>query len=227
MLDITSLAVPEPLRAPPSGIFILDCDEVLVQWQAGFRNWLARTGRVARDPGAPPAGPFSTWLNVAHDVAQEWVAHFNDTPGTGFENLLPVDGAVEAVRALREAGYRLHVLTACSADPHTIARREEHLASLFGDIFEEVRGVPLLGSKLAELQRHEPSIFIDDFAKNADCGKAAGHQSIIMQASHSMVGFETYAAGHHRMTGWDDLMFRHPEFFRLQAPAPSPLGLAS
>ncbi|MFG6082247.1 hypothetical protein ACEUZ9_002891 [Paracoccus litorisediminis] len=195
-------------EAPKSGIIILDCDEVLLSWDDGFRKFLMMSGRLELDPGPQLGTSLEDWLFTSRKRALEWIGDFNDQPGTGFDRLLPVSGAVEGVMRLREAGYRLMVLTACSDLAATLERRHENLVSIFGDVFEEVRGVPVAGSKLGELKRHGPSILIDDNVKNAEAARQAGHDPVIMRASHNSERFSDYHAGYHGVDDWEDFLSR-------------------
>jgi len=217
--QISSQGIFEP---PSSGVYILDCDDVLLEWDVGFRRWLVAAGHLEKDPGPPTDFCMVNWLGVASSEVPKLITGFNDGDETGFGRLGPKEGALEALDTLREAGFKLRVLTKCSSLRKTIKRREENLVDVFGDVFDEIRCISPDADKTGELMRHDRSIFIDDHVKNARAGVQAGHVSVIMKASHNSADFERYADGHHRVTGWDDLIDRSP-FLRPAAP-PQRLG---
>ena len=87
-----------------------DIDDVMVDFIGGiasFHNRVYGTNLAKQD--------FDTYIlsryfGTTSDEAKERVVEFYESPE--FENLAPVDGAVEAVCALKEKGDELHIITA-------------------------------------------------------------------------------------------------------------------
>lgn len=210
------------LEAPASGIFILDCDEVLLKWIDGFRNWLARTGRIAN------AGPsvyfeLENWLGIDTPTARSWVRAFNDDPEGGFAQLKPLEGAKDSVRLLKEAGYKIRILSKCGDAKTTVKSREDNLISVFGDVFDEIICIPTQSSKLDELLRHPKSILVDDHIDNVLAGVKAGHTSVVMQSEYSAADLVGYARGNLAVTCWDNFQLRSP--FLAPSVAPHLIGI--
>lgn len=180
---------PVPLLEWPvlSGLVLLDCDGVLLHWWAGFGEWLRRTRGIKTDPGGPSCFGMADWTGI-HDrgTMLALIEEFNGTPGSGFAELRPVPGAVEAVEALKAAGLSLHVITACSSDPRVRAARIINLEAVFGPVFDRVTCVGMLDSKDDVLRAYPPSIWIDDTLKHARAGRAAGHHALLMTDSHNL-----------------------------------------
>lgn len=195
---------------PSSGRIILDCDEVLLNWQRGFRTFLLLSDKLNLDPGPPNFYGISKWLGVSKERGNAWMREFIEVEGNGFDRLDPVEGAVEAVHAMRARGYSLVVLTSCSDNPRTIERRRQNLIAVFGDVFEEIRGVPLGASKLPELMRHEPSMFIDDHPGHIASGEVAGHTSVLMRASTNLSEYEGRLGHAPCAYDWQELLSRCP-----------------
>lgn len=81
-------------------------------------------------------------------------------------NLLPMPGAVDAVRTLHDAGYPLFVVTA--APDMFQADRVQNLKNVFGDVFDEIHCVGFggKGETLARYKSYGRTFFIDDSSKN-------------------------------------------------------------
>ena len=161
-----------------SDLVILDVDEVLLSWAAGFRSYLLRTGH-----DVDPAGPFGFdmvgWIGVrSEDEVQSLIRTFNASPW--FAELPPCAGAIDLVQDLVATGHRLHVVTSCSADPRVAGMRQENLQAVFGDVFEEVSCIPIHASKVPELRRRPPALWIDDRLSNVLDGISAGHHGMVV-----------------------------------------------
>lgn len=101
--------------------------------------------------------------------------------------MAPISGAQDAVRELREAGYRIRVVSSFSDCPSAHSRRADNLARCFGhDAFEALDATAIGGSKKDILKRHPPGIFVDDLLKNLFDGRAAGHLPILFRAHHNL-----------------------------------------
>lgn len=161
-----------------SDLVILDVDEVLLSWAAGFRSYLLRTGHDV-DPAGPFAFDMVDWIGVrSEEDVQALIRQFNASPH--FADLPPCPGAIDLVQDLVATGHRLHVITSCSADPRVALMRQENLRAVFGDVFEEVSCIPIHASKVPELSRRPPALWIDDRLSNVLDGIGAGHHGMMV-----------------------------------------------
>jgi FMN phosphatase YigB (HAD superfamily) len=206
----------QTLKIPESGRVILDCDDVVLDWLPGFTPFAERQlGR--RLDGGPGGFDLAGWLQISPEETRALVRAFNEGEDTGFEALPPIEGAIEAVRAMRAQGLELHVLTSCSRSPEVRLRRMDNLDAVFGaGTFAEVICVDLGEPKDAELARHQPSLFVDDLPKNVLAGHRLGHHACLLEAHHNRGGSdpEMEAEGLLRYRDWADViddLIRSPE----------------
>ncbi|MCE6958275.1 hypothetical protein LAZ40_04295 [Cereibacter sphaeroides] len=175
---------------------LLDCDDVLLDFLAGFRPFATEVLGLKLAPEGPGSFDLTRWLGVrdsAETVAI--IRQFTEGEGTGFEDLPPIPGAVEAIRKLRSEGYRLGVITKSSAQPASRLRRIGNLERRFGEgTFDEVICLDLLASKETALRAQPPSIWIEDLPSNALLGLAAGHQACVLEAHHNGAEREAFTA---------------------------------
>ncbi len=142
---------------PRSDLILLDCDDVLLDFLPGFLGH-ARARGLDPDPAGPGQFNMAPWLGLSSADMIALIREFNEGEGTGFDTLDPIPGAVEGVRALRDAGYRLRVVSSFSDCPGAHSRRALNLERAFGaDAFEGLDATPLGASKSEILARHAPS----------------------------------------------------------------------
>jgi FMN phosphatase YigB (HAD superfamily) len=163
--------------------FILDCDDVLLDWIRGFRSWLFDTYRITPTAPAPSSWSLAEWTGVTESRCRELIAEFNASERFGLLNAIPE--AVSAVARLKARGHKLTVLTSCSADPAIVGRRRENLNREFYGAFERVICLGLGEPKSMWLAVLRRGIWIEDNYKNALAGHNAGHETIMMRRSHN------------------------------------------
>lgn len=170
-------------KEPRNVHFILDCDDVLLDWIRGFRTWLFDTCRIKPVADAPASWSLAEWLGMRDDRCRELISEFNASEKFGQLNAIP--DAVSAIGALKARNHRLTVLTSCSADPAIVNRRRENLDREFDGAFDRVicLGLGELKSKWLEVLRN--GIWIEDNYKNAVAGHNAGHKTIVMRRNHN------------------------------------------
>lgn len=163
--------------------FILDCDDVLLDWRRGFRHWIfANYGiKPASDPSI--SWGLAAWLGVPEARSMELIAEFNGSQAFG--ELYAMDGAIDAVAKLHAAGHRMTVLTSCSADPVAVRRRKQNLRQVFGVMLNRVVCLDLGESKAGWLEVLNGGIWIEDNYKNAMMGLKAGHKTFMMRRRHN------------------------------------------
>lgn len=159
---------------------IFDCDDVLLNWQEGFRRWMKSLRGIDLDPAGPKSWNMDEWVC---QPAMPLVSRFNMSHTFG--SLHPVAGAKEAVAALYAAGHNLHVVTACSDDPIVIRRREQNLDRVFGDVFTSITCVPLGSSKANALKSLPRGIWVEDNVEHAIVGHLSNNKTFIMRRGHN------------------------------------------
>ncbi len=163
--------------------FMIDCDDVLLSWQDGFREYLRDLHGICADPLGPASWDMSRWLGVSEKRCLDLISEFNGSPKFG--NLTAVPGAYAAIRWLKDRGNRLTVISSCSDDPEIVARRTNNLRRVFGDAIDRVICVGLGQSKRTWLDVLRPGIWIEDNYQNALQGFAAGNKTFIMRRNHN------------------------------------------
>jgi len=169
---------------------ILDCDDVLLDWIGGFRQYAATRLQRAVE-GEPQSWHMGEWLGTTDEVAFELVEEFNASEHFG--NLKAVEGAREVVEIWklltreRNANFSLHVVTSCSSDPKTVAMRRGNLERLFGrDTFETIHCLDLGQPKKKLLQAwSSDSVWVEDNYKNALMGADLGLATYIRKRPHN------------------------------------------
>lgn len=120
-------------------IAILDVDDTLLSWREPFESWAESHGLICWDSSTPNSIKMKSGT-VPTDTA---IRMFNQT--YHMENLPPMAGAQKAVRRLVEEGYTLKICTAFSDNYAAQKMRERNLIKHFGDVFSEMKFVPLNG----------------------------------------------------------------------------------
>lgn len=166
---------------------LLDCDDVLLDWVSGFRKFASRA--LAREiEGEPTSWSMAEWIGGSDNLVGQLIAEFNRSEAFG--ELEPVPGAQLVVQQMHEdPDTRLHVITSCSTDPVTVARRRANLERHFGvHTFDSVHCLDLGESKKKLLQAWRPgALWIDDNYKNAVLGADVGHRVMIRTRPHNQV----------------------------------------
>lgn len=188
---------------------LLDCDDVLLDWLPGFRRFATEELGIVFNRQFPRSFNITEWLGASS--LQEMVSivsSFNTGAGTGFDQLGPIPGAVEAMQTVKKLGYELHIITSCSGLEDVHSRRWINIEKVFGtDVFDSLTCLELGVSKHDALSAHPPSLWIDDLLKNAVVGQKAGHVSAVLQAHHNAdAREETKGHGIAWMSDWSDAL---------------------
>ena len=164
---------------------IYDCDEILLNWFDGFRNFLLRSDGIKTNPNPPSTYDMMDWIGTNdRDFILNRITRFNSNEGDFFANLTPLPGAVSAVNKLREAKYETTVITACGTNPKTIKARKANLKNVFGQ-FDRINCIDLGASKYPLLIQHEKSWLIDDHIEHAESGVNANHITLLMNTKYN------------------------------------------
>lgn len=159
---------------------IFDCDDVLLNWQRGFTDWMFDFHQIQLDPAGPQSWDMNLWVG---QNALPFVQQFNASPDFG--NLQACEGSQQAIARLYAAGHSIHVITACSDHPEAIARREANLDRVFGDVFSSIICIPLGGKKADALRSLPLGAWIEDNVDHALTGREIGHRTFIMRMNHN------------------------------------------
>lgn len=202
----------------PSRQVLLDCDDVLLDWIAGFIPFARNRLKLDIDPRGPGQFDLTPWLKTGSSAeTREILRLFNEGSDTGFSNLPPIPGAIEAIRELRDMGLRLRVITSCSADPAVRHRRRDNLETVFGtNVFDEIICLEMGVSKAAALRAQPLSAWVEDLPKNALEGHLIGHQACVLAAHHNGADRDGFVSRHDVpwFDTWEQVMsglFRAPE----------------
>lgn len=163
---------------------IFDCDDVLLNWTEGFREYLNRERGITCQTPSPTSWDMSNWTGLGKAKTWKEISLFNEE-SKDFSKLNPIDGAIDSVREIKSQGYKLHVITSCSSHDDCVSRRKENLTSLFGNVFNDIHCIPLGASKENYLKIYDPSFWIEDNVQNAIIGHKIGHKSIIRLTEHN------------------------------------------
>ena len=186
---------------------IYDCDGILLDWNAGFRDFIRHCDGIELDPSGPCNYNMMEWLGTQDRAfVRDRVIRFNLDEGGYFENLAPVRGAVEGVERLRAVGYNDIVLTACNSGPETALKRIANLNRVFKGDFREIICIELGGSKRQILGGREKSWFIDDHIEHAESAVETGHRALLLEYPHnSVTGVDERFE---RLGNWGDIQNR-------------------
>jgi beta-phosphoglucomutase-like phosphatase (HAD superfamily) len=181
-----------------------DCDGVLLNWEAAFRNWaMDQLGKEL--PKHTNSWDLHLWLGVTPPRARKLIHDFNHSEQ--FANIEPMPGAINLVKDLKDTGHRMEVLTSCSRDPAVIRRRRWNLAEHFGDAtFSTIECLHLHESKEPILSLMRKGIWIEDNYEGAKAGHHHGHKTYILRHPHNVASEKNSIAGITWINRLDDLM---------------------
>jgi len=193
---------------------IFDCDDVLLDWIGGFRQYAA-TRLQHSVTGEPQSWHMGEWLGCSDEVAFELVEEFNAS--IHFGRLEAVDGAREVIEDVlnlvreRTSDYRLHVVTSCSSEASTVHLRRDNIEKVFGKgTFDTIHCLDLGQPKTKVLRAWpEGSVWIEDNYKNALMGADVGHRTFIRKRPHNA----EYQELHDDRLTWFETWEQLGEFF--------------
>jgi FMN phosphatase YigB (HAD superfamily) len=166
-------------------IILVDCDGVLLDWEAGFEQWMLRKGHKFNPNGY---GHFrvSMRYDIDEDIAMDLIHEYNESAACGF--LKPLRDSVYYVRRLnQEHGYRFRAITSFGTEPYSIKLREKLLVDTFGDIFDSVVCLGIGEHKEHELRKYAQTgmYWIEDHPRNAEIGKHMGLKSVLIRHDYN------------------------------------------
>lgn len=169
--------------------FIFDCDGVLLDWETGFREWLAKAHpEYVLKTKFPDNWDLQYWIGCDKEKAAFLITKFNHSEAFG--NLRAMPYAQRVIYEISTMGHPIFVVTSCSGDKEVLSRRRHNLAMEFGSSFENVICLPLGMSKMDTLKAFHTvfgsCVWIEDNYQNAAHGFAAGHQSHFLHRPHNI-----------------------------------------
>lgn len=187
---------------------ILDCDGVLLDWETGFRNWVLRHRPTTVFASEYPTDwDLSHWIGCTPDESMALIQGFNQSAYFGCLSAMP--GAARMLYELERRRHPLFVLTSCSSDQITVARRKRNLEIVFAARIERVICLDLGVSKLETLRAFSTvfgeCIWVEDNMKNALDGYTAGHRSFFLHRPHNQVHWGLEEKGFSPVTHLENL----------------------
>jgi hypothetical protein len=169
--------------ARPEKLILVDCDDVLLDWLSGFRDFCSHAlGRKIE--GFPGEWKMHSWLEIEPDDVKRLILEFNDG-APEFGALPPTNNAENVIPALAADGWRFLVVTSCSASRKVVELRRRNLAAVFGDVFEDVVCLDLGTPKTDVLSTLPPSWWVEDNYRNACDGASVGHRPVMLRKKHN------------------------------------------
>ena len=170
-------------------LLLVDIDGVVLDWFESFRIFLVAKG-ISINGKEPLNWSMKSWVD--HNDIAGLILEFNNSEAFG--EIPPMTGAIETLKEISRE-REVVAITSCGLTNRDL--RVGNLNALFGaEFFKEIFTLDLGESKENYLNRYEPSFWIDDNSKNAQCGADLGHNSILFHALHNRA-------------------FRHPKVTRL------------
>jgi len=177
----------------------LDADGVLLNYLSGLFAYARSQGhRVACEPHEVTDWSCrNAFPDHDDDGIYRLIEEFSVTDG--FSRIPPIEGAVEAVHAIKSTLPDVSVvaITSAGSSPLTIEMRRQNL-ELFP--FDDVHVLPLGASKAEHLSRlPKGSVFVDDLHKHVQAAESVGLHGVLFRQSYN-------AMHDHRLviSGWDE-----------------------
>ena len=142
--------------------FIVDVDDVLLDWMHGFKAYLTGLGCKTRGD-LPTTWDLAGWItspNLPAPNVEELVLRFNSSKF--FANLKPIDGAKEMLSKAKELGFDIIAVTSCSDAADVAENRVANLRRHFTPYISQVVCLPLGASKASVFNKFKRAIVVDD-----------------------------------------------------------------
>ncbi len=159
-------------------IILTDIDGCLLNWREGFMRFMLNRG-FSIHPEFEANYLLTSFYNVDDNEFFKQVEIFNSGRWE-FGTLKAVSGAVKAINALTDLGYRFIGISACSSSKQAFVLRRSNLYNIFGDVFDAVHCLDIKDGKRSHLMQHKPTFWIDDKMDMCLQGIDAGHKCILM-----------------------------------------------
>jgi FMN phosphatase YigB (HAD superfamily) len=167
-------------------LILVDCDGVLLDWEAAFDHWMSLHGYQI-NPGGQDEYLMHRRYPVSRADGRHLIRTFNESAAIGYLNPLR-DAQWYVQRLHQEHGYKFHCITSLSSDANAARLREMNLTAVFGPtVFEEIICLATGADKQQALVPYADSgcWWLEDKPENADLGHAMGLNSVLVEHGHN------------------------------------------
>jgi hypothetical protein len=168
-------------------IILVDADGVLLDWEWAFAVWMEEHG-FTKVQGWEYIYNIGKRYGIDPEQGHKLIKIFNESAAIGFLPALR-DSMYYVKRLHEEHGYEFHCITSLSTDRNAQRLREMNLQKLFGkNTFTKIVCLATGADKDQALEPYQGSglYWIEDKVDNAECGRALGLNSLIMEHGHNM-----------------------------------------
>lgn len=161
-------------------IILTDSDGVLVDWINSFLQYMRDQGFVEK-PNTEHEYLVARRFGLSVDQGYQHAKEFNQS--VGLSKLPAINNSVEVIKKLNEKhGFRFIVVSSVSDHPNAIMFRNVNLRELYGDVFDEIKCLPIASNKFIELQRWRDTgyFWIEDHFEQALGGLQNGLKPILI-----------------------------------------------
>lgn len=174
-------------------IFLIDVDDVMVDWSANFHSWMLNRGH-RRDPEG-----LASW-NLCHSYSETpWPVIKSEIDGfaksEAYRDIPLIEGVLETITAIRLANGEVHAVTCCGNDPAIVANRRHQLRDL---PLSSIITLEMDESKASAYGKFLPGVVIDDAPKHISVARVFSHRAIVYDRPHNQ---DCQADG--RMMNWE------------------------
>lgn len=174
-------------------VIVFDCDEVLLDHLAGFREWVKKKYNFITKTEYPTDYSLCDWLEIdEHTDVQKLLNEFNSST-IEFGLLKPIH---ESVRSLLHSLRHCYpdavfaILTKSGTHGHAEVLRHVNIQHVFPDIFDEIHIVETYQTKrgaLAKLQaKYNVVCLVDDYIDNIETAVSLGIHGIMLKRPHNV-----------------------------------------
>lgn len=188
-----------------NNVILTDCDGCLLNWVAGFDDWMHRNGyRKTRDDHYG----IDVCYNIEKAESKKLIKTFNESSAIGF--LGPYKDAIQYVRKLHaEHGFVFHVITSLSHEYASQELRTANLKRIFGQgPFTRFVYLGTGDDKHGALDEYKDSnlVWVEDKPENAIVGFERGLDTYLMTSPYNEGTF--LPSGITRVKNWRELSER-------------------
>lgn len=165
---------------------LVDCDGVLVDWEAKFHAWMLDHGYRPTQNHSEHYKIADRYHSLTTDQARTLIRYFNESAAVRF--MAPLRDSVYWIKRLNwKMGFRFHVITSLSHNADAQALRRQNLLELYGDVFDSIQCLDTGSDKDEALAQYQGSDcwWIEDKPENALAGLSLGLRPILMAHDHN------------------------------------------
>ena len=162
---------------------ISDCDGVCLDFTTAFITYIEQEHGIKPSTYNPMCYNYSDCFPSIQDI-QPYIKLFLLSPDR-IRNMQPFSGAIESLSAIKQAGKRITILTACGENPITTNARIDCFDNHFPNLVDDFAFVSLNGSKLNTLKKLNKSIVVDDLFDVYLDASNTGHDSILVTRNYN------------------------------------------